>query len=504
MKRALLLILDGFGYSEKTENNAIALAETPTWDRLTQQYPMSLINTSGEAVGLPLGVMGNSEVGHITIGSGQIIYQDLTRISKVIAEGKLQDNEYVLEVSKQDGVLHLMGLLSDGGVHSHIDHLIGLVKTIIKINPEKEIAIHAITDGRDTSPVSGVTYIAKLQKEIEELPKVNLATVVGRFYAMDRDKRWDRVKVAYDALTISEGEKVTKEDLETTMKRRYDSEETDEFLKPIIIEGTPRISSGDSLLFFNFRADRAREITQALTNFEFEAFKNDITIDPKNYFTFTKYKENFPYKVLFPKQVPKNTLGEIVSKQGLKQLRIAETEKYAHVTYFFNGGVETEFSGEDRVLIPSPSDVKTYDEKPEMSVFEVTDKLVEALSAETYSLVVCNFANGDMVGHTGNKEAAIKAVEAIDKCLEKLVDVCRTHKYDIFLTADHGNCEEMVDQSTGAILTQHSTNPVPFLWVTDTKGKKLSDGGLADIAPTLLDFLGIKKPDNLDGRSLIT
>lgn len=498
----MLIILDGFGHSEETSNNAIAQAKTPFIDKLNKDYPRSLIRTDGEAVGLPEGVMGNSEVGHLTIGSGRVIYQDLTKITKYIKEQGFKKHKFINDLKSTKGKIHIIGLLSDGGVHSHQDHAISLVQDLSE-ELSNDICFHMISDGRDTSPTSGITFAENLQDKSSTLKNLKLASVVGRFYAMDRDKRWDRVQLAYSMLS---GKVKAPEfnSLKEAIQDSYDQNETDEFIKPRQTKDFSPIGPEDSVIFFNFRSDRAREISQAFCEEEFKEFDRDFVFPSSNWFTFTKYREDFSFPVFFEKESPKNILGEVVAKAGGQQLRCAETEKYAHVTFFLNGGKEDVFKGEDRILVESPRDVATYDLKPEMSAPEVTEKLVEAVKSKKYNLIVVNYANGDMVGHTGNKEAAIKAVECLDNCLSKLIPVCLEAGYESLITADHGNCEEMQNLESGEVLTQHSTNQVPLLWVGEkAKMAKLNDGGLADIAPSVLYLMGLDIPEDMTGNVLL-
>ncbi len=501
--KVILVILDGFGHSDKTEHNAIALADTPNYNRWMKDYPHSLVFTSGEAVGLPPGIMGNSEVGHLSIGSGRVILQEMTRISRFAeVEGFESLPNFKRVINDKNGNLHFMGLVSDGGVHSDIAHLKSMIGAVGRVAPKKNTFIHVITDGRDTPPDSAQKYVADLENFIKMYPNVKIATVSGRFYPMDRDQRWERVKIGYDALTVDSGPKFAT--ATAAVKDAYAKGETDEFIKPRLIEGGKRIASADQLVFFNFRADRAREISMAFGMPSFNEFAAPVKLEAQNWVTFTRYREDFPFPYLFSPQKHKRLLGELVSEKGFDQLRIAETEKYAHVTYFFNGGEETEYKGEERVLIPSPKEVATYDLKPEMSVKIVTNEVIRRLSAKDYALVVINFANGDMVGHTGIEKAAIEAVTIMDECLGEIVKKAEKKGYDVLVSADHGNCEEMINQQTGGPMTQHTTNPVPALLISERmKDKKLKDGSLSDIAPTILDLLGWEKPSEMSGKSLI-
>ncbi|MES2768486.1 MAG: 2,3-bisphosphoglycerate-independent phosphoglycerate mutase [Bdellovibrionota bacterium] len=499
--KALLIILDGFGHSEKHEHNAIYMAKTPTIDSLMKTYPHSLLKNSGEAVGLPEGIMGNSEVGHLNLGAGRVVYQELTRINKFIREKGFHTLPDIQRIAQNPmGALHFIGLLSDGGVHSDQKHLLKLVESVRTLSKDKPIFIHVITDGRDTPPKSGIDFVKELQHQVDLLPNVQIATVVGRFYAMDRDQRWERVEIAYKALT-QEGSVEEFDSAEEAVLDAYKKEETDEFILPRQIRGGVRISPQDQVMFFNYRADRAREISLAIAGPGFDKFTTPVKVFSENWVTMTRYQKDFPFRPLFDQDSLKNILGEIVSQKGFKQLRVAETEKYAHVTYFFNGGLEKAFDGEDRILIPSPKEVKTYDEKPEMSAFEVTDKLLEGMDKD-YKLIVVNYANGDMVGHTGNEQAAIKAVETLDKCVEKLVSKAQARNFDVIITADHGNCEEMISE-TGEAMTQHSMNPVPCILVSEKhKNVKMHDGALCDVAPTILKLFNWEKPADMSGNPL--
>ncbi|NLK94385.1 MAG: 2,3-bisphosphoglycerate-independent phosphoglycerate mutase [Clostridiales bacterium] len=506
-KPVMLMILDGFGNAPKSEGNAVELAKKPNFDRLIKEYPHTTLNASGMAVGLPEGQMGNSEVGHLNIGAGRIVYQELTRITKSIEDRDFFENEALLKAMKNakdnNKALHLLGLLSDGGVHSHIDHLKGLLQ-FAKEQGLQKVYIHAFMDGRDVPPSSGKDFIVKTEEMIKEIGVGEIATISGRYYAMDRDNRWERIELAYNALVLGKGEEATS--AVEAIEKSYADNKTDEFVLPCVItengHAKATINNGDSVIFFNFRPDRAREITRAINDKTFDGFKRD-TLE-LTFVTMTQYDKTLEgVEVAFKPQTLVNTLGEYVSSQGLNQLRIAETEKYAHVTFFFNGGVEKENEGEDRALIPSPK-VATYDLKPEMSAYEVTDELIKRLDSDKYDMIILNFANPDMVGHTGIIEAAIKAVETVDECLGKVVNKVLEKDGTVFITADHGNAETMVDFSTGNPFTAHTTNKVPFLWVSNnTDGRTLKEGKLADIAPTMLNVLGLNVPNEMTGENLI-
>lgn len=503
----MLMILDGFGIAPKSEGNAVSLANKPNFDRLMGKYPNSQLQASGLQVGLPEGQMGNSEVGHLNIGSGRIVYQELTRITKAIKDGDFFNNDALkvaMDNAKKSGsALHLMGLLSDGGVHSHIEHLRGLLE-FAKKEGVQNVYVHAFMDGRDVPPSSGKEFIEKAEAMMAEVGVGRIATVSGRYYAMDRDNRWERVELAYNALVLGKGE--TANSAVEAIEKSYHDNKTDEFVLPTVVtedgKAITKIKNGDSVVFFNFRPDRAREITRAINDKEFAGFKRE-TLN-LTFVTMTQYDKTLEgVHVAYSPQTLTNTLGEYVSSKGLKQLRIAETEKYAHVTFFFNGGVEKENPGEDRKVIPSPK-VATYDLKPEMSAYEVTEELLNRLDSDKYDMVILNFANPDMVGHTGVVEAAVKAIEAVDECLGKIADKVLEKDGCLFITADHGNAETMIDFSTGNPFTAHTTDPVPFIWVAnDTECNKLNDGKLADIAPTMLNQLGLEVPSEMTGSNLV-
>ena len=504
----VLMILDGFGLNPVREHNAVALAHKPVLDRLMAECPFVPGYASGLAVGLPDGQMGNSEVGHLNIGAGRIIYQEFTRISKSIDDGDFFENPQLLaaveNAKKNDSTLHMMGLLSDGGVHSHNTHIYGLLK-LAKMHGLTKVFVHCFMDGRDTPPESGKGYIAELEEEMEKIGCGKVATVIGRYYAMDRDNRWERVERAYRALTEGIGDEA--DSAQDGIQASYDNGVTDEFVKPVIVmeNGAPRatIRTGDSVIFFNFRPDRAREISRCFCDDEFERFERGERIKT-TYVCFVNYDVTIRNKlVAFEKQVHKNTFGEWLAAQGMRQARIAETEKYAHVTFFFNGGVEEPNPGEDRFLIPSPK-VATYDLQPEMSAYGVCDKLCESILSGIYDVIIINFANGDMVGHTGVESAAIKAVEVLDECIGKTIAALEKAGGQMFLCADHGNCDKMVDEKTGAPHTAHTTNPVPFILIGADPSFKLREGGrLCDIVPTLIEMMGMEKPAEMTGESLI-
>ena len=507
-KPTVLMILDGYGINEKKEHNAVAQANTPVMDMLMKEYPCVKGLASGMAVGLPNGQMGNSEVGHLNMGAGRIVYQELTRITKEIDDGTFFKNKALLEAvnncKTKGSSLHLFGLLSDGGVHSHNTHLYGLLE-LAKREGLTNVYVHCFLDGRDTPPSSGADYIEQLETKMREIGVGQIASIMGRYYAMDRDNNYDRVKLAYVAMTEGEGLKAA--NAYDAIHGSYDREETDEFVKPTVIVngGVPvgTINDGDSVIFFNFRPDRAREITHAFCDDEFRSFKRDRKLDLV-YVCFSNYDPLIENKIVaFEKISVTNTFGEWLAANDLKQARIAETEKYAHVTFFFNGGVEEPNEGEDRILVKSPK-VATYDLKPEMSAYEVCDNLVKAIKADKYDVIIINFANPDMVGHTGVEEAAIKAVEAVDECVGKAYEAVKEVGGVMFICADHGNCEQMIDYETGAPFTAHTTNPVPFILVNYKEEYGLREGGcLADIVPTLIDCMGMEQPHEMTGKSLL-
>ncbi|WP_230399828.1 2,3-bisphosphoglycerate-independent phosphoglycerate mutase [Novisyntrophococcus fermenticellae] len=507
-KPTVLMILDGYGLNQNCDHNAICEARTPVMDQLMSQCPYVQGQASGLAVGLPEGQMGNSEVGHLNMGAGRIVYQELTRITKAIEDGDFFENQELLtavrNAKKQGSSLHLMGLLSDGGVHSHNTHVYGLLELAKREGLEK-VYVHCFLDGRDTPPSSGKEYIKELQTKMDELQIGEIGVISGRYYAMDRDNRWDRVEMAYQALTKGEGLKGT--DAAEAVQASYDTGKTDEFVLPVVMEkeGNPvaSIQDKDSVIFFNFRPDRARELTRAFCDPEFTGFEREKKLD-LTFVCFTDYDETIPNKlVAFKKESIVNTFGEFLARHHMTQARIAETEKYAHVTFFFNGGIETPNPGEDRILVKSPK-VATYDLQPEMSAPEVCNKLVEAVKSQKYDVIIINFANPDMVGHTGVETAAIRAIETVDACVGKTVDAIKEVDGQMFICADHGNAEQLIDYETGEPFTAHTTNPVPFLLVNADPSYTLrEDGRLCDIVPTLIELMGMEQPKEMTGKSLL-
>ena len=504
-KLTMLMILDGFGKNPNKEGNAIEIAKTPNIDKLMKENPTTTIYTSGLHVGLPEGQMGNSEVGHTNIGAGRIVYQELTRITKSIEDGDFFSNEELCEAiencKKNNSKLHIMGLLSDGGVHSHQRHLFAILE-LAKRKGFEDVYVHCFLDGRDTPPASAENYILKLEEKMKDKEIGKIATLSGRFYAMDRDKRWQRVQKAYDAMVRGEGIKATSAVM--AIEASYQKEVFDAFVEPTVIcsgdKPVATIENNDSVIFFNFRPDRAREITRTIVDKDFKEFETkDLNV---HFVCFTQYDETMPnVKIAFKPTNLKNTFGEYISEKGLKQLRIAETEKYAHVTFFFNGGNEKQYDGEDRILVPSPK-VETYDLKPEMSAYEVTEKVIEQIESEKYDSIILNFANPDMVGHTGSLEAAVKAVETIDECVGKIITAINKVNGVLLITADHGNVEQMIDYKTGEPHTAHTTNPVPLILV-GMGDVRLKEGKLADLAPTMLEIMGLEKPEEMTGESII-
>ena len=507
-KPHVLIILDGFGHSESEEFNAIAQANTPNWDYLRKNYAHSLINASENFVGLPKGQMGNSEVGHLSIGAGRTIFQDLERINQSINNGEFFSNallkDDMLRLKREDKSLHIFGLLSDGGVHSHINHFEALLKLAHK-EDLKKVYLHPFLDGRDTPPKSAMQFICQIENLIKELGCGKIATLCGRFFSMDRDRRWDRTELAYKMIVQREAEFYA-ETPEEGLNLAYKRNESDEFVSPTIIDPDINMSleDRDSVIFLNFRSDRARQLTNAILDDEFNSFFRQKKVNDLQYFTLTNYEEAQKKAIpIYTSIEIRNSLGEVISNSGKTQLRIAETEKYPHVTFFFNGGEEKKFTGEDRILIPSPN-VKTYDLQPEMSAFELTEKLSLAIRTKKYDLIICNYANGDMVGHTGNILAAIKAVEALDKCLGIVIQAIKEVNGVLIITADHGNAELMMDEENGQPHTQHTTNLVPFLVMSEKRAGKIIQGGtLADIAPTLLAIMNENIPSEMTGKNLI-
>jgi 2,3-bisphosphoglycerate-independent phosphoglycerate mutase len=501
----VLMVLDGFGCRDERTDNAVALARTPNFDRFRADYPHTTIAASELRVGLPEGQMGNSEVGHLNLGAGRVVYMDSTRITLAVRQGALARNPVMVEAMdrvRERGAFHLMGLVSDGGVHSYQEHLEGLLRAA-RDRGLRRVYVHAFLDGRDTPPASGAGYLEKLQAFLRELGVGKVAVVCGRYHAMDRDRRWDRVEKAWRAMVLGEG--IAAEDPAAAVRRSYADGVTDEFVLPLVIHegGRPiaTLQDGDSALFFNFRADRARQLTAALTQPGFDAFPRPVF--PKLHFVcMTEYDRNFHLPVAFPPQPLRNIVADVLAAAGVRNLRIAETEKYAHVTYFFNGGVEKPWPGEDRILVPSAK-VATYDLKPEMSAHEITARLLEQLAAGTHRVVIGNFANPDMVGHTGILEAAIRAVEVVDECLGRIVDAVLAQQGAVLVTADHGNCELMRDPATGQPHTAHTTNPVPFFLIHEGARGPLREGGaLEDVGPTMLALLGLPQPAEMTGREL--
>lgn len=506
-KPVLLLILDGFGYSETPDHNAVFQANTPVWDALWRNWPHTLLDCSGASVGLPDDQMGNSEVGHLHLGCGRLLAQDLTRINNAVRDGSFYQNPVLtgaVDQARDSGKpLHVMGLLSPGGVHSHEDQILAMVELAVRRGLE-HMYVHAFLDGRDTPPRSAGESIAKFEARLAQLGHGRIATLSGRFYAMDRDKRWERVEQAYAMLVEGRGAFSAASAMEG-LEAAYQRGENDEFVQPttIVPPGTAPVclEDGDVVVFMNFRADRTRELSVALTAERFDDFERKRVARLGRYVTLTEYHQDFTFPVAFPPDSVANSLGELLSRRGLKQLRLAETEKYAHVTFFFNGGIDAPFEGEDRILVPSPK-VKTYDLQPEMSAPEVTDHLVSAIEGRKYDVIICNYANGDMVGHTGDEAAAIRAVETLDQCLGRILEALDKAGGELLLTSDHGNAEQMVDPTSGQMHTAHTMNPVPLVY----RGRpaRLAEGGnLADVAPTLLAVMGIPQPAEMTGRSLL-
>ena len=502
MKKAVFIIMDGFGIAAPTAGNAIAQANTPNLDAFFAKYPCTQLQASGLDVGLPEGQMGNSEVGHTNIGAGRVVFQILPKISQEIQNGKFFENPVYIKAIEDakagNHPLHVMGLLSTGGVHSHLEHIFGMLD-MAKMRGVEQVYVHCFLDGRDVAPKSGAGFVAQLKEKCDALGNAKIATIQGRFWGMDRDKRWDRVECGYNAIVCGEG--VQDPDPVHAVEASYAQDVTDEFVKPVVVCPEGQINPGDSVIFMNFRPDRAREMTWALNLPDFDGFARKKTVYPLSYVCTAQYDENLTLPIAYPPEVIENTLGDLISAHGLKQFRVAETEKYAHVTFFFNGGVERVCEGEERCLVPSPKEFATYDLIPQMSAEKVCDKVVEAIASEKYALIVCNFANCDMVGHTGVMEAAIKAVETVDTCMGRIIDEVAKHEDVVLLvTADHGNADVMFDE-TGKVNTAHTTNPVPFC--VSVEGAELEPGRLADIAPTILAVMGLEQPAEMTGRNLL-
>jgi 2,3-bisphosphoglycerate-independent phosphoglycerate mutase len=505
-KPLTLIILDGWGYSEESEFNAIAKADTPVWDRLWSEYPHCFLRTSGSAVGLPGKQMGNSEVGHLNLGAGRVVYQEFTRVNRSIKTGSFFSNATLTDAVdlaiETDKAVHIIGLLSPGGVHSHQDHIHAMVKLAIE-RGAKDVYLHAFLDGRDTPPRSAAPSIQAMENKFREFGGGRFASLVGRYYAMDRDHRWPRIQAAYDLITQAEAE-FEAQDAITGLEMAYARDEGDEFVKPtrIVPEGDQRVcvKDGDVIVFMNFRSDRARQITRPFIEDEFEGFKRQVSPRLGRFVSLTEYNAEFDVPVAFPPERLKNVFGEFAAKHGFRQLRLAETEKYAHVTFFFNGGVEEPFDGEDRILVPSPL-VATYDLQPEMSAPKVTDHLIDAIENGKYEVIVCNYANPDMVGHTGNFQAAVNAIEVIDQCLGRVFAALRASGGEALITADHGNAEQMRGKQTGQAHTAHTSNAVPLLYIG--RPARMLDGSLSDVAPTMIHLMGLETPTDMTGRSLI-
>ena len=502
MKKAIFIIMDGYGIAPAAPGNAISQAKKPNLDKLFAENPYTLLQASGLDVGLPEGQMGNSEVGHTNIGAGRVVFQILPKITQEIETGKFFQNPVYIKAmddAKQNGkALHILGLLSTGGVHSHLKHIFGILDMAKERGLEK-VYVHCFLDGRDVPPRSGAGFMAQLQEKCEELGNAKIATVQGRFWGMDRDKRWDRVEAGYNAIVCGEG--VQDPDAVHAIEASYAEDVTDEFVKPTVVCPEGVINEGDSVIFMNFRPDRAREMTWALNLPEFDGFERKKTVYPLSYVCTAQYDESLTLPIAYPPEVIEDTIGDLISAKGLKQFRVAETEKYAHVTFFFNGGVEKQAEGEDRCLVPSPKEFATYDLVPQMSAEKVCDKVVEAIASDEYALIVCNFANCDMVGHTGVMDAAVQAVETVDACMGRIIAEVEKHPDDVLLvTADHGNADVMFDE-TGKVNTAHTTNPVPFC--VTVKGAQLKPGRLADIAPTILHIMGLEQPAAMTGENLL-
>ena len=503
-KTLALIVLDGWGYREDADQNAILAANTPNLDALTKEYPNTLISGSGLDVGLPEGQMGNSEVGHVNLGAGRVVYQDFTKVTKSIADGEFEHNPALVKaiddaVSK-DKAVHIMGLLSPGGVHSHEDHIFAALKMAAH-RGAKKVYLHAFLDGRDTPPQSAEASLEKADAVFAEIGCGKTATIIGRYFAMDRDKRWDRVTKAYDLITQGKGE-ATADSAVAGLKASYEAGKNDEFVPPTVIGESVSVEDGDAIIFMNFRADRARKLTQVFVDKNFDGFELAVKPELSAFVMLTQYSADFDAPVAFPAEKLVNVLGEWLEKQDKTQLRISETEKYAHVTFFFSGGVEKEFKGEERILIPSP-DVATYDLQPEMNSEKLTDELVGAIESGKFDVIICNYPNGDMVGHTGDFDAAVKACEAVDKCIGRVIEALKKTGGECLITADHGNAEQMVDNESGQAHTAHTSEPVPFIYVgRDAEPRK--GGTLSDVAPTMLHLMGVEQPEEMTGKTIMT
>jgi 2,3-bisphosphoglycerate-independent phosphoglycerate mutase len=504
VRPAVLLILDGWGVSDSTDHNAIAAADKPVWDRLWAAYPHTLIRTSGSAVGLPAGQMGNSEVGHLNLGAGRVVYQEFTRISRSIRTGSFFTNRTLTDavdrVVEGGSAVHILGLLSPGGVHSHENHIHAMARLAVERGVER-VYLHAFLDGRDMPPKSAEPSLQAMDGLFSELGRGRIASVVGRYYAMDRDHRWDRIKVAYDLLTLADSEHRADTAVEA-LQAAYARGETDEFVAATVVGDPVVVQDGDVVINMNYRSDRARQITRAFIEDDFTGFARERRPALAEFVSLTEYSKDFDIPVAYPPERLENTFGEYIARLGLHQLRIAETEKYAHVTFFFNGGVESPNEGEDRILVPSPQ-VATYDLQPEMSATEVTDRLVEAIEGGRYDAIICNYANGDMVGHTGRYEAAVEAIEILDGCIGRVVDATLAAGGELLITADHGNAEQMIDLKAQQPHTAHTLNPVPLIYVGSGASELMENGALCDIAPTLLQIMGLPQPTAMTGRSLL-
>ena len=507
-KPVVLIVMDGWGYSENTENNAIFSANKPTWDLLWAKYPHTLIRASEAAVGLPSRQMGNSEVGHLNLGAGRVVYQEYTRINRAIASGTFAGNKTLTDAVdlavNSDKAVHILGLLSPGGVHSHEEHIHAIVDMAVKRGAQ-QVYLHAFLDGRDTPPQSASSSIQGMEDKFRESGGGRFASIIGRYYAMDRDHRWPRIQAAYDLITQGKAP-FTATTAKAALEAAYARDENDEFVQATVIvpPGTKpvHIEDGDVVLFMNFRSDRARQITRPFIEEDFDGFQREVRPKLGRFVSLTEYQSEFHVPVAFPAERLRNVFGAHLASLGKHQLRIAETEKYAHVTFFFNGGVETPYEGEDRILVPSPTDVATYNLKPEMSAPEVADKVVEAINSGSYDVIICNFANADMVGHTGDFAATVKAIEALDGCLQRILDALLKAGGEMLITADHGNAEQMFDSTTAQAHTAHTTNPVPFIYV-GRKARLATTGSLEDVAPTMLYLMQLRAPSEMSGRSLV-